>query len=263
MFFKGQIAPACVCISQPQHQLMMHVSMMVLGYAFLLSGSLFLVALTVITFQNSTRMFGKNNHLLNVLFSFDEIQYMNEENNVLRNTFFFFSCVVKVFLKIVQSHYSYFFQVKVRYSCTNDSVATKVMEPKLRYLHSCLFVRSQVRSQFFFIYLYSRYLYYASLFYDKSKVFITNDKFMTHFMKYFKYMFSARISHLIHVVVILFFNKKIGALQLVSRTLDLQSLSISYKKKIINDVTKKMVVTNRQNMIYETNTKKSFIQSQK
>ena len=68
---------------------MMHVSMMVLGYAFLLSGSLFLVALTVITFQNSIRMFGKNNHLLNVSFSFDEIQYLNEENNVLRNTYFF------------------------------------------------------------------------------------------------------------------------------------------------------------------------------
>ena len=71
------------------HWLMMHVSMMVLGYASLLCGSLFSVALIVITFQNSIRIFGKNNHLLNALFSFDEIQYMNEENNVLRNTYFF------------------------------------------------------------------------------------------------------------------------------------------------------------------------------
>ena len=61
--------------------------MMVLSYASLLCGSLFSVALIVITFQNSKRIFGKNNHLLNALFSFDEIQYMNEENNVLRNTY--------------------------------------------------------------------------------------------------------------------------------------------------------------------------------
>nr|YP_009752636.1 cytochrome c biogenesis protein [Trichosanthes homophylla]QIT05117.1 cytochrome c biogenesis protein [Trichosanthes kirilowii]QIT05032.1 cytochrome c biogenesis protein [Trichosanthes homophylla]QJD26345.1 CcsA [Trichosanthes kirilowii]QJD26432.1 CcsA [Trichosanthes kirilowii]UUL96859.1 cytochrome c heme attachment protein [Trichosanthes kirilowii] len=73
------------------HWLMMHVSMMVLGYASLLCGSLFSVALIVITFQKAIRIFGKNNNLLNALFSFDEIQYMNEGNNVLRNTFFFSS----------------------------------------------------------------------------------------------------------------------------------------------------------------------------
>nr|YP_010436912.1 cytochrome c heme attachment protein [Momordica cochinchinensis]UTA96132.1 cytochrome c heme attachment protein [Momordica cochinchinensis] len=73
------------------HWLMMHVSMMVLGYASLLCGSLFSVALIVITFQKAIRIFGKNNNLLNALFSFDEIQYMNEGNNVLRNTSFFSS----------------------------------------------------------------------------------------------------------------------------------------------------------------------------
>nr|YP_009945469.1 cytochrome c heme attachment protein [Sicyos edulis]QIT04181.1 cytochrome c biogenesis protein [Sicyos edulis]QOE55999.1 cytochrome c heme attachment protein [Sicyos edulis] len=70
------------------HWLMMHVSMMVLGYASLLCGSLFSVALIVITFQKAIRIFSKNNNLLNALFSFDQIQYMNEGNNVLRNTSF-------------------------------------------------------------------------------------------------------------------------------------------------------------------------------
>nr|YP_009752382.1 cytochrome c biogenesis protein [Bryonia marmorata]QIT04356.1 cytochrome c biogenesis protein [Bryonia marmorata] len=73
------------------HWLMMHVSMMVLAYASLLCGSLFSVALIVITFQKGIRIFGKNNNVLNALFSFDEIQYINEGNNVLRNTSFFSS----------------------------------------------------------------------------------------------------------------------------------------------------------------------------
>nr|YP_010950828.1 cytochrome c heme attachment protein [Hemsleya amabilis]WMI39450.1 cytochrome c heme attachment protein [Hemsleya amabilis] len=73
------------------HWLMMHVSMMVLGYASLLCGSLFSIALIVITFQKVIRIFVKNNNLLNALFSFDEIQYMNEWKNVLRNTSFFSS----------------------------------------------------------------------------------------------------------------------------------------------------------------------------
>lgn len=71
------------------HWLMMHVSMMVLGYAALLCGSLFSVALIVITFQKVLRIFAKNNNLLKKEFSFGEIQYLNERNNVLRNTYFF------------------------------------------------------------------------------------------------------------------------------------------------------------------------------
>nr|AYK29536.1 cytochrome c biogenesis protein [Ostrya trichocarpa] len=64
------------------HWLMMHVSMMVLGYAALLCGSLLSVALIVITFRKVIRAFEKKN---NDSFSFDAIQYMNERNNVLWN----------------------------------------------------------------------------------------------------------------------------------------------------------------------------------
>nr|YP_010234085.1 cytochrome c biogenesis protein [Coriaria nepalensis]QTA71818.1 cytochrome c biogenesis protein [Coriaria nepalensis] len=71
------------------HWLMMHVSMMVLGYAALLCGSLFSVALIVITFQKVLRIFAKNNNLFKKEFSFSEIQYLNERNNVLINTSFF------------------------------------------------------------------------------------------------------------------------------------------------------------------------------
>nr|YP_011010966.1 cytochrome c heme attachment protein [Fagus grandifolia]WPW48232.1 cytochrome c heme attachment protein [Fagus grandifolia]WPW48314.1 cytochrome c heme attachment protein [Fagus grandifolia]WPW48396.1 cytochrome c heme attachment protein [Fagus grandifolia]WPW49134.1 cytochrome c heme attachment protein [Fagus grandifolia] len=65
------------------HWLMMHVSMMVLGYAALLCGSLLSVALIVITFRKVIRNFEKSN---NESFSFGEIQYINEKNNVLWNT---------------------------------------------------------------------------------------------------------------------------------------------------------------------------------
>nr|YP_010989853.1 cytochrome c biogenesis protein [Delarbrea paradoxa]WOV68213.1 cytochrome c biogenesis protein [Delarbrea paradoxa] len=67
--------------------LIMHVSMMILGYAALLCGSLLSVALLVITFRKNRNSFCKS--LLNEPFSFGEIQYMNERNNVLGNTSFF------------------------------------------------------------------------------------------------------------------------------------------------------------------------------
>nr|QGA84766.1 cytochrome c heme attachment protein [Duparquetia orchidacea] len=72
------------------HWLMMHVSMMVLGYAALLCGSLLSVALLVITFRKVIRILDKSNnfYFLNESFSFAEIKYMNERNNVLRNTSF-------------------------------------------------------------------------------------------------------------------------------------------------------------------------------
>jgi cytochrome c-type biogenesis protein CcsB len=73
--------------------LMMHVSMMVFGYAALLCGSLLSTALLVITFRKVIRIFGKSNKLLNGTvtesFSFGEIQYMNAKTNVLLNTYFF------------------------------------------------------------------------------------------------------------------------------------------------------------------------------
>jgi len=75
--------------------LMMHVSMMILGYAALLCGSLFSVAFLIITFQKIRRIFDvdKSNNLVNVndSFSFSEIQYMTERKNVLRNSSFFSS----------------------------------------------------------------------------------------------------------------------------------------------------------------------------
>nr|ANY93429.1 CcsA [Hagenia abyssinica] len=68
------------------HWLMMHVSMMVLGYAALLCGSLLSLALLVITFRKFLRIFRKSNNLLIESFYFGEIQYVNERNTVLPNT---------------------------------------------------------------------------------------------------------------------------------------------------------------------------------
>nr|QCC71706.1 cytochrome c biogenesis protein [Fraxinus chinensis]QJR52920.1 cytochrome c biogenesis protein [Fraxinus bungeana] len=68
--------------------LIMHVSMMILGYAALLCGSLLSVALLVIA---NRKFFFTSNHLLNLngSFFFGEIEYMNERRNVLQNTSFF------------------------------------------------------------------------------------------------------------------------------------------------------------------------------
>nr|YP_010297166.1 cytochrome c biogenesis protein [Terminalia myriocarpa]UMI39226.1 cytochrome c biogenesis protein [Terminalia myriocarpa] len=71
--------------------LIMHVSMMVLGYAALLCGSLLSVALLVITFRKVIRTFHKNNNFLNDSFSFGKIKYMNQKSNVLLSTSFFSS----------------------------------------------------------------------------------------------------------------------------------------------------------------------------
>nr|WRH31729.1 cytochrome c heme attachment protein [Pereskia aculeata] len=70
--------------------LMMHVSMMVLGYAALLCGSLLSIALLIITFQKDIkkdiiRIFYKRKHLLKESFFFGEIQYMNEKGNILQS----------------------------------------------------------------------------------------------------------------------------------------------------------------------------------
>nr|USG96491.1 cytochrome c biogenesis protein [Girardinia diversifolia] len=63
------------------HWLMMHVSMMVLGYAALLCGSLLSLALLVITFKN----------FVNEPFSTGEIQYIIENKNFLiKNSFLFY-----------------------------------------------------------------------------------------------------------------------------------------------------------------------------
>nr|QKK49921.1 cytochrome c biogenesis protein [Stenopetalum lineare] len=67
--------------------LMMHVSMMILGYGALLCGSLLSIALLVITFRKVGPTFLKKNIkkkiLLNELFSFDVLYYINERNAIL------------------------------------------------------------------------------------------------------------------------------------------------------------------------------------
>nr|QFQ46503.1 cytochrome c heme attachment protein [Astronia smilacifolia] len=65
--------------------LMMHVSMMILGYAALLCGSLLSVALLVIAFQ---KILSKVQNFVNDSFSFNKIQYIDEKRNVLMNNFF-------------------------------------------------------------------------------------------------------------------------------------------------------------------------------
>uniref|UniRef100_A0A5P8G3H3 Cytochrome c biogenesis protein CcsA n=2 Tax=Dipelta TaxID=105265 RepID=A0A5P8G3H3_DIPYU len=85
-----EIHPSTLLIPALQSEwLIMHVSMMILGYAALLCGSLFSVALLVITFRTNRKIFCKSNRLLNESFSFGEIQSMNERRNVFRNTSFF------------------------------------------------------------------------------------------------------------------------------------------------------------------------------
>nr|YP_010927062.1 cytochrome c biogenesis protein [Scrophularia incisa]WKK45667.1 cytochrome c biogenesis protein [Scrophularia incisa]WKK46188.1 cytochrome c heme attachment protein [Scrophularia incisa] len=71
--------------------LIMHVSMMILGYAALLCGSLLSVSLLVITVRKKRKFFSMSNHILNLnkSFFFGEIEYMNEQSNVLQNTSFF------------------------------------------------------------------------------------------------------------------------------------------------------------------------------
>nr|YP_009641424.1 cytochrome c biogenesis protein [Chionanthus pubescens]QBS50993.1 cytochrome c biogenesis protein [Chionanthus pubescens] len=71
--------------------LIMHVSMMILGYAALLCGSLLSVALLVIAVRKNRKFVFTSNHLLNLnrSFFFGEIEYMNERSNVLQNTSFF------------------------------------------------------------------------------------------------------------------------------------------------------------------------------
>nr|YP_009773072.1 cytochrome c biogenesis protein [Catalpa ovata]QIZ11620.1 cytochrome c biogenesis protein [Catalpa ovata]QTA72714.1 cytochrome c heme attachment protein [Catalpa ovata]UEE93542.1 cytochrome c heme attachment protein [Catalpa ovata]UEE93627.1 cytochrome c heme attachment protein [Catalpa ovata]UXR12768.1 cytochrome c heme attachment protein [Catalpa ovata] len=71
--------------------LIMHVSMMILGYAALLCGSLLSVSLLVITVRKKRKVFATNNHLVNFneSFFFGKIEYMNERSNVFQNTSFF------------------------------------------------------------------------------------------------------------------------------------------------------------------------------
>lgn len=73
--------------------LIMHVSMMILGYAALLCGSLLSVSLLIIRVRKNRKFFSTSNHLLNFneSFIFGEIEYMNERSNLLQNIPFFSS----------------------------------------------------------------------------------------------------------------------------------------------------------------------------
>ncbi|KAL3648528.1 hypothetical protein CASFOL_007952 [Castilleja foliolosa] len=67
----------------------MHVSMMILGYAALLCGSLLSVSLLVIAVKKKRKFFSTSNHFLNESFFFGEIEYMNERSNFFQKTSFF------------------------------------------------------------------------------------------------------------------------------------------------------------------------------
>nr|AWI73289.1 cytochrome c biogenesis protein [Willughbeia edulis] len=71
--------------------LIMHVTMMILGYASLLCGSLLSVALVVITFRKNRKIFCKSNLLLKESFFVfvGEIEYMNKRSNLFQTTSFF------------------------------------------------------------------------------------------------------------------------------------------------------------------------------
>nr|AWI70421.1 cytochrome c biogenesis protein [Allamanda schottii] len=69
--------------------LIMHVTMMILGYASLLCGSLLSVALVVIRFRKNRKIPCKTNLLLKESFFVGEIEYMNKRSNLLQTTSFF------------------------------------------------------------------------------------------------------------------------------------------------------------------------------
>nr|UEN66844.1 CcsA [Vincetoxicum pycnostelma]UXW93142.1 cytochrome c heme attachment protein [Vincetoxicum mongolicum] len=69
--------------------LLMHVTMMILGYASLLCGSLLSVALVVITFRKKIKILGKSTLLIKESFFVGEIEYMNKKSNLLQTTSFF------------------------------------------------------------------------------------------------------------------------------------------------------------------------------
>uniref|UniRef100_UPI00315D7F59 cytochrome c heme attachment protein n=1 Tax=Plantago myosuros TaxID=197812 RepID=UPI00315D7F59 len=68
--------------------LIMHVSMMILGYAALLCGSLFSVSLLVVTVRKKRPLFSTRNHLFHLNES-GEIELMVERSDFLQNTYFF------------------------------------------------------------------------------------------------------------------------------------------------------------------------------
>nr|YP_010048385.1 cytochrome c heme attachment protein [Pentasachme caudatum]QPK76739.1 cytochrome c heme attachment protein [Pentasachme caudatum] len=71
--------------------LLMHVTMMILGYASLLCGSLLSVALVVIRFRKTRKILCRSTLLLKESFFVGEIECMNKSSNLLQTTSFFSS----------------------------------------------------------------------------------------------------------------------------------------------------------------------------
>nr|YP_010874059.1 cytochrome c heme attachment protein [Justicia gendarussa]WGV35449.1 cytochrome c heme attachment protein [Justicia gendarussa] len=69
--------------------LIMHVSMMILGYASLLCGSLLSVSVLVITVRKKIKFFSTNILNFNKAFFANEMEYMSDGNNILQNISFF------------------------------------------------------------------------------------------------------------------------------------------------------------------------------
>nr|YP_010241091.1 cytochrome c biogenesis protein [Rotheca myricoides]QTG40456.1 cytochrome c biogenesis protein [Rotheca myricoides] len=87
-----EIKESTILVPALQSQwLIMHVSMMILGYAALLCGSLLSVSLLVITVRKKRKFFSTSNHFFNLNESFflGEIKNMNERRNVLQKNGFF------------------------------------------------------------------------------------------------------------------------------------------------------------------------------
>nr|YP_009771295.1 cytochrome c heme attachment protein [Smithia erubescens]QIT01997.1 cytochrome c heme attachment protein [Smithia erubescens] len=87
-----EMHPSAILVPALQsYWLMMHVSMMIFGYAALLCGSLFSVAFLVITFREVIQIFHKSKDLdfCNESISFAEIKYINmtERNNILEKKY--------------------------------------------------------------------------------------------------------------------------------------------------------------------------------
>lgn len=86
-FSTGMHQSAILVPALQSQWLMMHVSMMLLSYAALLFGSLFSIALLVITFRKNINTFYKDKNFLIKSFFFNAIQ-LNDTRNALQNTAF-------------------------------------------------------------------------------------------------------------------------------------------------------------------------------
>nr|YP_009731803.1 cytochrome c biogenesis protein [Siphonostegia chinensis]QHR84997.1 cytochrome c biogenesis protein [Siphonostegia chinensis] len=91
--FLTEIRESTILVPALQSEwLIMHVSMMIFGYAALLCGSLLSISLLVIRVRKNRKFFSTSNHFLNLneSFFFGQIKYMNKRNNLFQDPSFFF-----------------------------------------------------------------------------------------------------------------------------------------------------------------------------